>query len=166
MGRIDNTMKATDPNYKQQIVRNELGQFSHGTTPGPMSGNRELIRQGHARQRQLWQEVTPTVLSEVIRRHLSIIRSATPAVALKAIELLYDRLWGKPMQSVALDATATTRPAFDPRNLSDADLDTVLGILAPMTQTPMLDVHGVDLGPSPSALPEPSETPPADQPEP
>ena len=129
----------TQPTWQPE--RDDKGRFKPGFTPCPT--RKEALIASQKANRILWDTVDGDVFHEVLQKHLQLIRNDKhPATQLRAIELLYNRMFGLPKQHLEVDATTEYKPTFNARELTDEQLTTVLDILAPIAvQPPMLPGH-------------------------
>lgn len=72
--------------------------------------------------------ITPEDMTRVTLRHLDLIQSKDGKVAVAALTLLYDRLFGKARET--LDLSVTQAAPLDPASYSDAQLEAVIEVLA------------------------------------
>lgn len=94
--------------------------------------------------------ITPDQMVEVTRRHLELIQSRNEKTAVAAISLLYDRLFGRPKETVDLTTTTTTSqqpPAVNLDALTDDERAAFLA-LAERTLSPTRTIDVTPLPPS------------------
>lgn len=103
------------------------GHFLKGNTMSRAETN-PLCRQVFNLKRAFSECFTPEAIQGVARRLLDLCHDPDSKVALQAIDLLLQRLYGKPSQEVALQVSQTSLPNL--AALTDEDLHQLQGILA------------------------------------
>lgn len=116
-------------------MRDDNGQFQHGNAGGPGNPDAKNARAKGARmQKALDAALDADDVTQSIRRLNEIIRNGEDRDAIKAIELLLNRVFGKPAQQVETKSEESTRvrisfvpdamlPKFDPATDEDGERD-------------------------------------------
>lgn len=97
------------------------GRFQKGNPGGP--GN-PLAAKVQVVRAALFDAVTADDVQQAARRLVALAVDPDPKVSLDAIQLLFDRLIGKPTESIALDVTADTNTSH-PAPVLDLTADEV-----------------------------------------
>jgi truncated hemoglobin YjbI len=112
-------------NKIEKSDRDSKGRFLPGHNPFNTKKQNEL--------RDAWYNCfTPELWRKIHKRHIEIIMESKGRTAVAALELLYDRFYGKVKQAIDLDVTSRHTLAdsvFDPSRLSTDELKQVVQIL-------------------------------------
>jgi hypothetical protein len=108
--------------------RDERGRF--------LPGNKASTAEHNPLSRSVW-KIKEAMLSActaeetfaVTRHLLELCHAEDGRVALQAMELLFNRLLGKPKEEIQLDVNQGSDSPVNPSLLSDAELEQVMGIL-------------------------------------
>jgi hypothetical protein len=113
----------TEINY-----RDHKGRFIVGNKAGSVAHN-PMCRSVWTLKQALLNAVTPDEITSITRRLLDLCRDPDGKTALQAIALLFDRLLGRPKESVELEVSKP-QPAVDWSRLTTEELITITAIMS------------------------------------
>lgn len=108
------------------VRRDERGRLLPGSQLGHSKGQ-HYGGQLHAMRKAFLAVITPEEMEKVTKRHLQLIQDSNGKVAVAALELLYNRLWGKPQETI--EVSSQVKPAFSPESYTDQELAALVAIL-------------------------------------
>jgi hypothetical protein len=108
--------------------RDDRGRFLPGNKASTAEHN-PLSRSVYRVKEAMLSACTPEEMFTVTRRLLELCHAEDGRVALQAMELLFNRLLGKPKEEIQLDVNQGGSSPVNPSALTDAELEQVLGIL-------------------------------------
>ncbi len=120
-----------------QYGKDEKGRFAVGNEWGRHNQPKTRLIQN-----AFLEVFTPEAMKEVAQRHLNLIRTAEGRTLVLALELLYNRCFGKPKESIDLSVAASASPR-DLYNLSDQQLGQILTILEDQQQGTIVAVEAL-----------------------
>ncbi|MBY0514067.1 MAG: hypothetical protein K2P78_09175 [Gemmataceae bacterium] len=114
--------------------RDDRGRFLKGCPAGP--GN-PLAPQVATLRAALLSAVTPDDITATVRRLIDLCHDDDKRVAVQAMELFFNRVYGKPVESVTMDVTATPAPPPAPRlDLTPDELAVLQRVMSRNPPTP------------------------------
>lgn len=98
----------TEPSNREKYLDPNTGYFKKGN-PGKsplyaMKGSQSQIVE---LRKAMLQQINPDVMRMIVARHMELIQGKDEKVAVKALELFYDRLFGKAKESVEIEHKAS-----------------------------------------------------------
>lgn len=131
--------KELTPEHPTLAGRDETGRFVKGCQGGISANHLSSLRK--AMHQAVSVEEIQGVVKELVRIAL---RAKNETTRLEAMELLLNRLFGRPRESWFVDLEATKKAAVEFHNLSDGDLQTIEKLLVKAQAPPALEAKPVE----------------------